>query len=76
MRGFFGKRILAVLIVALAICLWVQTGVVIAQTAKPEKAVVQKVAPVKLEMPKGQKAIALKKPAIPPATEVEIQRRF
>ncbi len=76
MRGFSGKRILAVLIVALAIALWVLMSAPLAQTSKAEKPVVQKAAPLKLEKPKDQKAIPLNKPAIPPATEVEIQRRF
>ena len=75
MRGFSSKRILVVLITALALGFWAQTGVTFTQAAT-EKPVVQKVAPLKLEKPKDQKAIALKKPAIPPATEVEIQRRF
>ena len=76
MRGFFGKRILAVFIVALAVSLWVLMSAPLAQTSKAEKPVVQKAAPLKLEKPKDQKAIPLNKPAIPPATEVEIQRRF
>ena len=47
MRGFSYKRILAVLITALVVSLWVQTGAAVAQTAK--KLVVQVAAPVKAE---------------------------
>ena len=49
MRGFSGKRILAVLVVALAIGHWAQMGVSSAQTAKTEKPVEHKAAPLKVE---------------------------
>ena len=49
MRGYSSKRILAVLVAALAVSLWAQPGAPLAQTAKPEKAVVKEVAPVKVE---------------------------
>lgn len=42
MRGFSGKRVLSILVLALAMCLWGQRGVTLAQTAKPEKPVVKK----------------------------------
>ena len=78
MSGFFGKRILAVLVAALALGLCAQTGVSLAQ-AVAEKGVVKEAVPVKVEKPAVQEAksaAAPPKPAIPSATEVEIQRRF
>ena len=78
MRGFFGKRILAVLIVALAISLWAQTGVSFAQ-AVAEKGVVKEAVPVKVEkgaVKEAEPAAVPPKPAISPTTEVELQRRF
>ena len=77
MSGFSGNWILGVLIVALVVCLCAQTGAVLAQTAKAEKPAEQKVAPVEAEeVKKAEPAAVPPKPAIPPATEVEIQRRF
>ncbi len=78
MRGFFGKRILAVLVAALALGFLAQTGVSFAQ-AVAEKGVVKEAVPAKVGKGAGQEAksaAAPPKPAIPPATEVEIQRRF
>ena len=65
MRGFSGKRILAVLVATLVVSFWAQTGAAVAQTAV-EKSVVKKVAPV----------ISPFKPAALSAPEVEIQKRF
>lgn len=45
MRGFSGKRILAIFVSVLAVCLWAQTGVVLAQKTT-DKPVEQKVAPI------------------------------
>ena len=78
-RGFPSKRILAVLVTALAVALLAQTGVSFAQASKAEKPVVQKAAPLKLEkelVKKAELAAPPLKPAISPTTEVEIQRRF
>ena len=79
MRGFSSKRILAVLVAAVAISLLAHTGVTLAQAAKPEKAVKQKAAPVKVgkgAVQEAKSAAAPPKPAISPTTEVELQRRF
>ena len=78
MSGFSGKLIVVALVAALAVCLWAQTGVTLAQTAT-EKAVKQETAPAKVETGavKEAKPVAVSpKPVISPATEVEIQRRF
>ena len=78
MRGFPSKRILAVLITALAVALLAQTGVSFAQVAT-EKPVVKEAAPATVKkgaIRKAEPAAAPPKPAISPTTEVEIQRRF
>lgn len=46
MRGFSSKRILVVLIIALAVCLWVQMDVTFAQVVKAEKPVANKITPI------------------------------
>ena len=82
MRGFFGIRLRAVLIVALALGFLAQTGAPLAQAAKTEKPVEQKTVPAKVEKLKaddGVRAATLSskpKPAIPLAIEAEIQSRL
>ena len=79
MRGFSSKQIPAVLVVGLAVSLWAVMDVVFAQTAKAEKPVEQKVAPVKVEneaVKNAKPAVPSPKPEVPSTTDIEIQRRF
>ena len=77
MRKFCGIWLRAIFFTALAVSFWVP-NVPLAQAAT-EKPVVQMVSLVKVEkeaVKKAEPAAVPPKPAIPPATEVEIQRRF
>lgn len=77
MSGFWSKHNLAVLVFAVAVCLWAVTGIPLAQAAQAEKSVVEETAPAKVKkevVKEANPAAVSPKPAIPPAIEVEIQR--
>jgi len=77
-RGFFGKRTRAVIIVVFFVSFWANAGVAHAQAAKTEKPMVKEVASVKVEevVKKAEPANSSSKPTLPSITEGDFQRRL